>query len=334
MQRLKRMQSDMEDALDSFRQTLREDQLSEQSQARLETVLHRAAESREYLGDRLQELDLFDRRSAHLSNRLYLEVLRARMRPFSDGVRQFPRMVRDVARSLGKQVRFEVVGENTQVDRDILDRLEAPLAHLLRNAIDHGCEPPEQRAAAGKRPEATIRLEARHSAGALVITVADDGPGVNLDVVRKMVVSKNLATQVTVDRMTEAELLEFLFLPGFTMKETVTEISGRGVGLDIVQNLARSVRGGVRVSTQRGQGTKFQLQLPLTLSVVRTLLVEISGEPYAIPLTQITNAIKLPADKVEALEGRHHFRHRDRQIGLLSAHQVLDCGEPRPEGKD
>ena len=326
--------SGMEDALDSFRQTLREDQLSEQSQARLETVLHRAAESREYLGDRLQELDLFDRRSAHLSNRLYLEVLRARMRPFSDGVRQFPRMVRDVARSLGKQVRFEVVGENTQVDRDILDRLEAPLAHLLRNAIDHGCEPPEQRAAAGKRPEATIRLEARHSAGALVITVADDGPGVNLDVVRKMVVSKNLATQVMVDRMTEAELLEFLFLPGFTMKETVTEISGRGVGLDIVQNLARSVRGGVRVSTQRGQGTKFQLQLPLTLSVVRTLLVEISGEPYAIPLTQITNAIKLPADKVEALEGRHHFRHRDRQIGLLSAHQVLDCGEPRPEGKD
>jgi two-component system, chemotaxis family, sensor histidine kinase and response regulator WspE len=324
MQRLKRMHTDMEDALDGFRLSLREDQLSEQSQARLEAVFHRATESRHYLGERLQELDLFDRRSAHLSNRLYLEVLRARMRPFGDGVRQFPRMVRDLARSLGKQVRFEVLGENTQVDRDILDRLEVPLAHLLRNAIDHGCEPAQERVAAGKRPEATIRLEARHSAGALVITISDDGPGVDIERVRRAVVAKGLASPVIAERLTDSELLEFLFLPGFTMKDTVTEISGRGVGLDIVQNLARSVRGGVRVATETGRGTRFQLQLPLTLSVVRTLLVDVGGEPYAFPLTQITNAVKLPSDKIEALEGRPHFRHRDRQIGLLSAHQVLD----------
>ncbi len=324
MQRLKRMHSDTEDALDGFRQSLDDVELPEQSQAKLEDVFNRAAESRHFLNDRLQELDLFDRRSAHLSNRLYLEVLRARMRPFADGVRQFPRMVRDVARSLGKHVRFDIIGENTPVDRDILDRLEAPLAHLLRNALDHGCEPTDERVRSGKTPEASIRLEARHSAGALVIIVSDDGAGVDTERIRKSIVQKNLTAAALAEKMTDSELLEFLFLPGFTMKETVTEISGRGVGLDIVQNLARSVRGSVRVGTQKGRGTKFQLQLPLTLSVLRTLLVEIGGEPYAIPLAQITNALKCPRDKIESLEGRHHFRYRDQQIGLLAAHQVLD----------
>jgi two-component system sensor histidine kinase and response regulator WspE len=226
------------------------------------------------------------------------------------------------------------VGENTQVDRDILDRLEAPLAHLLRNAVDHGCEPPAERAAAGKRPEATIRLEARHSAGALVISVSDDGAGLDTAQIRHAVVEKSLTSAALAEKMSEGELLEFLFLPGFTMKKTVTEISGRGVGLDIVQNLAKSVRGGVRVSTQPGRGTKFQLQLPLTLSVVRTLLVEIGGEPYALPLTQISNALKLPREKIEALEGRHHFNHRNRQVGLLAAHQVLDCAESKPSAND
>jgi two-component system sensor histidine kinase and response regulator WspE len=334
MQRLKRMHSTLEESLDGLREALDGDDLSEQSQARLGEVFNRVAETRIYLGDRLQELDLFDRRSAHLSNRLYLEVLRARMRPFGDGVRQFPRMVRDLARSMGKQVRFEVVGEHTQVDRDILDRMEAPLAHLLRNAIDHGCETPAERAANGKRPEATIRVEARHSAGALVIIVSDDGAGVNLERVRETVARRNLATADLANTMSEAELLEFLFLPGFTLAEQVTEISGRGVGLDVVQNLARSVRGGVRVSTQLGRGTKFQLQLPLTLSVVRTLLVEIGGEPFAIPLAQIAGALKLPRNKIETLEGRHHFRHFSSHVGLLSAHQVLEFGESSPPMSD
>jgi two-component system sensor histidine kinase and response regulator WspE len=231
-------------------------------------------------------------------------------------------------------VRLEIVGEKTQVDRDILDRLEAPLAHLLRNAIDHGCETPEERAAAGKRPEATIRLEARHSAGALVIIVADDGRGVDVANIRNAVLDRNLSAPELARTMTEAELMEFLFLPGFSMKETVTEISGRGVGLDIVQNLTRSVRGSVRVSTKAGQGTKFQLQLPLTLSVLRTLLVEIGGEPYAIPLAQIANALKFPHDQIEALEGRPHVRYRDHHIGLLRAHQVFESDPPGHNGQD
>jgi two-component system sensor histidine kinase and response regulator WspE len=162
------------------------------------------------------------------------------MRPFGDGVRRFPRMVRDLARLLGKEVRLEITGESTQVDRDILERIETPLGHLLRNAVDHGCEPPDERRHAGKPAECVIRLEARHSAGMLVVTVADDGAGVPLERLRQAVVRKHLTIPAVADKLSEPELLEFLFLPGFTLKETVTEISGRGVGLDAVQNMVTS----------------------------------------------------------------------------------------------
>src|SRR5690242_12012075 len=185
------------------------------------------------------------------------------MRPFGEGVRRFPRMLRDLARSLDKQVRLEVQGENTQVDRDILERLETPLAHLLRNAVDHGCETPEERQRAGKPAEATIRLEARHSAGMLLVTVTDDGAGVQTDRLRAAIASRKLALPPIAEKLSEPELLEFLFVPGFTLKETVTEISGRGVGLDVVQNMVKSVRGGVRASSQPGRGLRVQLQLPL-----------------------------------------------------------------------
>ncbi|HEU0037755.1 MAG TPA: hybrid sensor histidine kinase/response regulator, partial [Verrucomicrobiae bacterium] len=329
MQRLKRMQADSERTLAGLRQSLAGENLSEASRARVNELFRQAAETREFLGDRLQELDLFDRRSAHLSNRLYLEVLRTRMRPFSDGTRRLPRMVRDLARSLGKQARLEITGESTQVDRDILDRLETPMAHLLRNAVDHGCETPEARERAGKPPEGTIRVEARHSAGMLMVTVADDGAGLDSDRLRHAIVHKKLTTPALAERMTEAELMQFLFLPGFTLREAVTELSGRGVGLDIVQNMVKSVRGTVRVSTQPGRGMKFQLQLPLTMSVLRTLLVEVGGEPYAFPLAQIAQTLRLPRENIEALEGRQHFKLGDQPVGLLAAHQVFDCADVR-----
>jgi two-component system sensor histidine kinase and response regulator WspE len=326
--RLKRNHSNLSHRLDQLRQSFENDSLSERAESQLHDLQRTVADCQQFLTTRMEELDLFDRRSAHLSHRLYLEVLRTRMRPFADGARRFPRMVRDLALALGKQVRFEMTGENTQVDRDILERLETPLAHLLRNAVDHGCEMPDERQRAGKPMEGLVRLEARHSAGMLVVTVADDGDGVDLERVRRFVVRKRLAAPAVAEKLTEAELLEFLFLPGFTMKETVTEISGRGVGLDIVQNMVKSVRGAIRLTTQRGQGLRVQVHLPLTLSVLRALLVEVAGEPYAIPLTQIFRTLKLPRDRIEALEGRHYFVLGDQQVSLLTAHQVLDCDAP------
>jgi two-component system sensor histidine kinase and response regulator WspE len=250
------------------------------------------------------------------------------MRPFADGLRGLPRMTRDLAQALHKQVRLVLEGQDTQVDRDVLEQLEAPLTHLLRNAIDHGIESPQARLAAGKPAEGTIRLEARHSAGRLLVTVTDDGAGIDLAELRKTIVRRGLANADSAAAMKEAELFEFLLLPGFTLASTVTEISGRGVGLDVVRELLRHLRGTVRVSSRVGEGAQFQLQLPLTLSVVRALLIEIGGEAYALPLASIDCTLKLPRTAIVSLSGRPHFSLRERRIGLISAHQVLDTGSP------
>ena len=248
----------------------------------------------------------FARVSEDLSSRLHHEVLASRMRPLADGIRGFPRLVRDLARELGKQARFEVVGETTGVDRDILDRLEAPLNHLIRNALDHGLEMPDDRRAAGKPPVGTIRLEARHRAGMLQIVLSDDGRGIDLERLRAKVVERGLTTAAMAARLSEAELLDFLFLPGFSTKEQVTEVSGRGVGLDVVQSMVHAVRGSVRVTSRPGKGTRFILQLPITVSVIRALLVEIAGEPYAFPLSRIDRIFMLDRNDLRDLEGKPH----------------------------
>lgn len=279
-----------------------------------------------YLTQRLAELEDFARRESGLAQRLYDQALASRMRPFSDGVRSFPRMVRDLSHALEKAVILTIEGQSTQVDRDILEKLEAPLTHLLRNAIDHGIESPAQRQASGKPAEARIRLEAGHRAGMLIITVADDGQGIALEPLRTRIVARGLTSAETAQRLSEAELLEFLFLPGFTMKDEVSELSGRSVGLDIVQHMVKQVRGSVRIETEEGQGTRFRLQLPLTTSVVRALTVEVDGQPYAFPLAWITRTLILPADQIEQLEGHQHFCHNGQRIGLVTAHQVLRAG--------
>jgi two-component system sensor histidine kinase and response regulator WspE len=289
----------------------------------------RLAECQRLLEERLTELDLLDRRGADLAGRLYDEALGIRMRPFSDGVQGLPRLVRDLARSLGKEAKLEIVGGDTRIDRDILEQIKAPLDHLLRNAVDHGIEPPDARRAAGKPVEAVVRMEARHSAGTLQISVEDDGRGIDLEPLREAIVARKLADAETARTLSEAELLEFPFLPGFTMKREVTEISGRGVGLDVVRSMIRQVRGSVRLLTQKGKGSRVQMQLPLTLSVIRSLLVEIGGEPYAFPLAQVGRTMKVPPARIEWLEGRPHVPLENGRIGLVSARQVLggEAGE-------
>jgi len=322
--RLKRMQRDAGKSVEALRDALAGVPLHDHAQSCLAALEQKTAECRQFLAARLAELEMFDRRSGNLSHRLYDEALALRMRPFGDSAHNFPRLIRDVSRSLGKEVRLEIVGEQTQVDRDILEKLEAPLSHLLRNALDHGLEFPEERVSAGKPREGTVWLEARHSAGMLLITVRDDGRGIDIESVRRAVVAKNLTNVETAAKLSDAELLEFLFLPGFTMNESVTEISGRGVGLDVVQVTMKKLRGTLRTSSELGRGTAIQLQLPLTLSVLRALVVEIAGEPYGIPLAAITRTLKLGKDKIEALQGRQHFTLEDQRIGLVAAHQIFD----------
>lgn len=274
--------------------------------------------------DRVEEFEAFARRNEDLSNRLHHEVIKSRMRPLADGIRGFPRMVRDLARQLGKQIRFEVQGDQTGVDRDILDKLEAPLSHLIRNALDHGLEAPAEREAAGKTPVGTIRLEARHRAGMLNITLVDDGRGIDVDALRSRAVDRGLVARAVADQLSEMELLEFLFLPGFSTKDMVTEISGRGVGLDVVQSMVKAVGGNVRIATQPGWQTTFTLQLPITMSVIRALLVEIGGEPYAFPLTRIDQIIHCRHNELRTVEGRQYFDRDGISIGLVMASQILE----------
>jgi two-component system sensor histidine kinase and response regulator WspE len=331
--RLKREHNELAHILDRIRESLSREKFSESAEAQVAQARVQLVRCREDLSKRLLELEEFQRRSANLSHRLYDEALACRMRPFADGTHGFPRMVRDLARALGKQVRFEIQGPNTYVDRDILEKLEAPLTHLLRNAIDHGIELPELRRAAGKPEEGVIRLEAQHSAGNLLITVSDDGRGVDLADLRKAIVQKKLISSEGAEQMSESEVLEFLLLPGFTTKQAVTEVSGRGVGLDAVQAIVREVRGGIRIWTDLGRGITFQMRLPLTLSIVRALLVEIGNEPYAFPLVHINRALKVAKKDIEVVAGRQHFRFEDRQIGLVAASKIFGGADDDDSGE-
>jgi two-component system, chemotaxis family, sensor histidine kinase and response regulator WspE len=328
--RLKRMQQGMGKTLDDLRAAVGQP-AGGRVQQLLAALRLQAADSRHYLTDRLAELEVFDSQSTELAHRLYDEMLATRMQPFADGVRGFPRMLRTLARTLDKQVRLETLGEATKVDRDILEKLEIMLGHLLRNAIDHGIEPPAERREAGKPAEGTIRLEARHGAGMLQIIVSDDGRGIDLDRLRQAAVALHLTNAAIVDSLPEDELLQFLFLPGFTMKGTVTDISGRGVGLDAVQTMVKEVQGTIRVSSLPGGGTRFQLQLPLTLSVVRALLVQIGGEAYAFPLAYITRGMKWDRKGIELIEGRQHVRVGDWPVALVDASQLFGCTLEGPD---
>ncbi|HIC7207745.1 hybrid sensor histidine kinase/response regulator [Burkholderia stabilis] len=327
MLRVKRAQRDAARSLDLMYEQFADD-LDAGMLASMNEVRHMLNDLQRSLAERMDEFDRFERRSTHIAEQLYDEALQCRMRPFGDATRAYPRIVRDLARSLGKQVRFSIVGEGTQVDRDILDLLDAPLGHLLRNAIDHGVESPEARRARGKSAEASVTLEARHSAGSLLVSVIDDGPGVDMDALRAAVVRQRLTDDETAARLSDPELLEFLLLPGFSMRDAVTDVSGRGVGLDAVQEMVRGVRGAVRIFNEPGAGMRFVLQLPLTLSVIRSLLVEVGGEPYAFPLAHVRRTLELSHDDIDVLEGQPHFPFDGRRAGLVAAHQLLDAGEP------
>ena len=332
--RLRRVQAELVRSVEALKAAMPAATTDPSALQALDAVQLRLQESQAILGQRLDEFDTVDRQATDLASRLYDETLASRMRPFEDGVRHFSRTVRDIGRALGKKVRLDIVGGATSIDRDILEQLDAPLGHLLRNAVDHGLEDPQERSAAGKPAEGTIRLEARHHAGLLQIIVADDGRGIDLDALRQATVDRGFTTTEAVHDLSEAELLEFLFLPGFSMKATISDISGRGVGLDAVQAMVRQIRGQVEIASQPGRGTRFQLQLPLTLSVIRALLVEIAGEPYALPLVAITRTLRLPREHIASLEGRPHFQFDGRQIGLVTAHEVLGRGEADTTGAD
>lgn len=296
----------------------------ESSKDMIAGALKLSGKCRETLLRQIESFETYILHWENLSNRLYNEALATKMRPFRDGVHGFPRMVRDISRKLGKKINLHITGESTKVDRDILVKLEAPLTHLLRNACDHGIESPEERLAAGKPREGVIELGATHRAGMLTVTVKDDGRGVNVDTIRRKVADRGMVSKEMAESLTRLELMDFLFLPGFSTAGTVTEVSGRGVGLDVVMSIVQEVRGAVSARTVPGQGTSFILELPLTLSTIRALLAEVSGEAYAFPLTRLDSVLMVQRDRIEVIEGRQYYSYNEQNIGLVSAHQPLE----------
>ncbi|MDM5181294.1 hybrid sensor histidine kinase/response regulator [Massilia sp. DJPM01] len=282
---------------------------------------------KQFMLEHMADIESYERRLLGVSKNLVDEVLTLRMRPFRDGVQAFPRMVRDLARSLGKEAQLLIEGEDTLVDRDILARIESPLNHMLRNAVDHGMETQAERSAAGKPALGSIVLEARHRAGMLSIEIADDGRGVDIERIRRQVVERKMASAAMAQAMSQPELIEFLFLPSFSLKETTSAISGRGVGLDIVHQTIREQNGTVRIESAPGEGLRTFITLPLTQSIVRALVIDVQGEAYAIPIVKVERVLKVPQSEIHTLEHKQFFDFGGEHLGLVSAAQVLELGQ-------
>jgi len=323
MLHFKKRQREMFSALDQLAQELAAAGVPEAVMEKLALLRQKAAPLKESLVARLSDIESYERRLLAGAQGILDEVLTLRMRPFRDGVHAFPRMVRDLARNLGKEVRLEIAGEDTLVDRDILASMESPLNHILRNAVDHGMESPRERTAAGKPPAGTIRLEARHRGGMLAIQVSDDGKGVDPEQIRRKIVERKMAPAQLADDMSSAELLDFLFLPAFSLKETTTQVSGRGVGLDAVHATVRKLFGAIRLDTQPGKGFRIDITLPLSQSVVRSVVMEIAGEAYAAPIAKIERVMTVAPEDIHVLEDRQFFSIGSDHIGLVPAAELL-----------
>jgi len=325
LQRFKRNQSSLFAVIEQLHEAI-----SNSSDASLKEksllALQKTHPLKQFVLEHIADIEAYERRLLGVSQSMVDEVLAMRMRPFRDGVQHFPRMVRDLARSLGKDVQLQIIGEDTLVDRDILAKIESPLNHMLRNAIDHGMDPAADRIAVGKPGTGTIVLEARHRAGMLSIEISDDGKGVNLEKIRARVIERKMAPAQMASSMSGAELMEFLFLPAFSLKEGITEISGRGVGLDIVHETIRSQNGTVRIESELGVGFHTYITLPLTQSIVRALVVDVKGEAYAVPIVQVERVLKVPQSTIHTLENKQFFDFGGEHLGLVSAAQVLELG--------
>jgi len=270
---------------------------------------------------------------SRISSDLQNLVLTMRMVPVENVFNRFPRMVRDLSRELGKRVELVIEGAETELDRTVVDEIGDPLVHLLRNAIDHGLESVEERRQAGKPETGQVKLSAYHSGNHVIIEVSDDGRGINRDKVLRKALERGLITQREAEGLTDEQVYNLLFMSGFSTAETVTDISGRGVGLDVVRNKIESLGGTVSVQSEPGVGTTFQIQLPLTLSILDALLVQVEAEKYAIPLSSVLEAAIYKPEAVHTAHGQPVVDFRGRLVPLVFLKDVFavpDAGGPKP----
>jgi two-component system chemotaxis sensor kinase CheA len=248
---------------------------------------------------------------------LQRSVMKVRMVPVEQLFRRFPRMVRDVGRSCGKNVVLAVSGENTDLDKSLLDAIAEPLTHIVRNAIGHGIESEAERVRAGKPAHGTIRLNAYHQGNQLIVEVADDGSGIHVEKVKKRALRQGLLSEEEAGRLSEAEVIELVFRPGFSTAEEVTEISGRGVGLDVVRSVLHRLKGTVDIQMKAGEGTTFRLKLPLTLAIIKALLFRVEQQLYAIPLNAVAEIARARQSEVHQVSHYEVLQLRDEVLPLI-----------------
>lgn len=253
-----------------------------------------------------------------------------KMIPLSTIFKGFPRMVRDIASEQGKEVELVISGEETELDKKVLEGIKPSLVHLLRNCLDHGIEEPEVRIAAGKQRYGTIHVSAYHKADNVVIEIEDDGRGLDLAQIKQTVIKKRLVSDIDLDSMTDQEIMNLIFLNGFSTSPVVTEVSGRGIGLDIVRRDLLQLKGQVLLETQKGKGTKFTLVLPLTIAIIQVLLVKVQDMLWALPMPCITECVKINPNEISTLEGRKAIQIREQIVPLVRLEEVMGL-PPRKE---
>ena len=271
------------------------------------------------LSELTETLEQMDRVTTDLQN----IVMKVRMVPVSQVFNRFPRMVRDVTKELNKEINLTIEGEDTELDRTVIDEIGDPIMHLLRNSLDHGVEMPDEREAKGKPRIGEVGLIARHEGNNVVIMVTDDGKGINADVIRRKAVEKGLFTQEEVDSMEDADAVRIIFLPGFSTAEKISDISGRGVGMDVVKSKIESLSGHVDVETRVNEGSVFKIKLPLTLAIIQAMLVQVQDEMYAIPLASIDSTLSIQPTDISTVQNNEVIVLRGEIIPIISMEQTL-----------
>jgi two-component system, chemotaxis family, sensor kinase CheA len=259
---------------------------------------------------------------SRILDELHKCVLKIRMVPVEQLFRRFPRVVRDVAKLCGKDVALEVAGEHTDLDKGILDALAEPLTHLVRNAVDHGIEPADDRIAAGKPARGTVSLNAYHQGTQVVLEVHDDGRGVDLDLVRELAVRNGLLKAEEAHRVSSQDLLNLIFEPGFSTAAEITEVSGRGVGMDVVRTVVDRLKGTIQISSVKGKGTMFQLRVPLTLASIQTLLFRVGGRLFAVPLSSVIEITRINDQEIHRVDQREVLQLREQILTLVRLNKL------------
>ena len=262
-------------------------------------------------------------------------IMDARMVPVGNVLTRFRRLVRDLSHGIHKNVRLEIEGEETELDKKIIDFIGDPLTHLIRNAIDHGLEGPDERAAAGKSKEGRLLLAAGREGNNVTLTVSDDGRGLNVERIRQKALERDLMTAEAAEQMDDHAAIQMIFQPGFSTAERVTDVSGRGVGMDVVNRVVEELGGEVVVKSKAGEGSSFVIRLPLTLAIIQALLIEVGNECYALPISDVLEMLRLSEDDITTIEGRGEvIRLRDQVIPLIRLHEVLQCPAGASNGDD